>query len=150
MSWFLIEIVLILLHLTSLVSTDPHIPDLHEDQQILGAQTPTLSAMASPVSAALNVLKQPLALHSKNPVTGFLRDGYCQVPASDYGNHAIAATVSQEFLDFSKAQGNDLTSVVSPGCKWCLCATRWLEAFQARGSHKDGDKIVPRYVTFDP
>ena len=79
-------------------------------------------------------------------MTGFLRNGYCEVPASDFGNHAVAAEVTEEFLDFSAKQGNDLRSIGSMkgGCKWCLCASRWLEAFEARGREKDGDKIVPK------
>jgi len=55
----------------------------------------------------------------------------------------VAAEVSEEFLDFSAKQGNDLRPAgLSGGCKWCLCASRWLEAFQAREQY--GDKIVPR------
>ncbi|KAK5688438.1 hypothetical protein LTS10_000416 [Elasticomyces elasticus] len=81
-------------------------------------------------------------------MTGYLRNGYCEVPASDYGNHAVAAEVTEEFLEFSARQGNDLRGVVSPGCKtshkWCLCATRWLEAFEARTREPAGDKIVPK------
>ena len=92
------------------------------------------------------VFKQPLALHSTSPVTGFLRNGYCEVPAADFGNHAVAAEVTEEFLDFTARQGNDLRSIggMKAGCKWCLCASRWLEAFEARGREKEGDKIVPK------
>ena len=79
-------------------------------------------------------------------MTGFMRNGYCEVPASDFGNHSIAAEVTEEFLDFTARQGNDLRSIggMKGGCKWCLCASRWLEAFEARGREKDGDKIVPK------
>ena len=79
-------------------------------------------------------------------MTGFLRNGYCEVPASDYGNHAVAAEVTEEFLDFSAKQGNDLRPIpgMKGGCKWCLCVSRWKEAFDARG--KEGDKIVPKYA----
>ncbi|EGP88482.1 uncharacterized protein MYCGRDRAFT_39970, partial [Zymoseptoria tritici IPO323] len=92
------------------------------------------------------VFKQPLSLHSTSPMTGFLRNGYCEVPSSDFGNHAVAAEVTEEFLTFSAAQGNDLRVIpgMKAGCKWCLCASRWLEAFEARGREKDGDKIVPK------
>jgi len=98
------------------------------------------------MSKSLNVFKQPLALHSTSPVTGFLRNGYCEVPASDYGNHAVAAEVSEEFLEFSASRGNDLRVIpgMKAGCKWCLCASRWLEAFNARKSEPAGDKIVPK------
>lgn len=75
--------------------------------------------------------------------TGFLRNGYCDVPASDFGNHAVAAEVTDEFLKFSADQGNDLRTIgLKGGCKWCLCVTRWKEAFDARG--KEGDQIVPK------
>ncbi|KEQ93826.1 hypothetical protein AUEXF2481DRAFT_308037 [Aureobasidium subglaciale EXF-2481] len=78
-------------------------------------------------------------------MTGYLRNGYCEVPASDAGNHAIAAEVSDEFLKFSAERGNDLRQIgLKGGCKWCLCVSRWKEAFDARG--KEGDKIVPKYV----
>lgn len=81
-------------------------------------------------------------------MTGFLRNGYCEVPASDYGNHAIAAEVTEEFLDFTARQGNDLRGIggMKGGCKWCLCASRWLEALEASrsGREKEGSKIVPK------
>lgn len=79
-------------------------------------------------------------------MTGFLRNGYCEVPASDFGNHSIAAEVTEEFLDFTARQGNDLRSIggMKGGCKWCLCASRWLEAFEAQGREKEGSKIVPK------
>ncbi|EUC33475.1 hypothetical protein COCCADRAFT_95942 [Bipolaris zeicola 26-R-13] len=94
---------------------------------------------------ALNVFKQPLALHSTQPLTGFTRTGYCEVPPSDAGNHAIAGIVSKEFLDFSAARGNDLRQVgLTDGCKWCLCVSRWKEAFDARTG--PDDKKVPKVV----
>lgn len=79
------------------------------------------------MSKSLNVLKTPLALHSTSPMTGFLRNGYCEVPASDHGNHSIAAQVTDEFLDFSASRGNDLRKGIQGmkgGCKWCLCVSR--------------------------
>ena len=81
---------------------------------------------AATMSKSLNVFKQPLALHSTQPMTGFLRNGYCEVPASDYDNHAVAAEVTEEFLDFSAKQGNDLRPIpgMKGGCKWCLCVSR--------------------------
>lgn len=76
-------------------------------------------------------------------MTGFLRNGYCEVPAGDFGNHAVAAEVTEEFLDFTARQGNDLRSIggMKGGCKWCLCASRWYEAFEARGREPAGDKV---------
>ncbi|KAI4748113.1 hypothetical protein E4T50_01555 [Aureobasidium sp. EXF-12298] len=97
------------------------------------------------MSRSLNVLSKPLAIHSTSPMTGYLRNGYCEVPASDAGNHSIAAEVSDEFLKFSADRGNDLRQIgLKGGCKWCLCVSRWKEAFDARG--KEGDKIVPKYA----
>ncbi|GAB7354963.1 hypothetical protein MBLNU459_g5578t1 [Dothideomycetes sp. NU459] len=95
------------------------------------------------MSKSLNVFKKPLALHSTSPMTGFMRNGYCEVPASDFGNHAVAAEVTEEFLTFSAKQGNDLRTIgLKGGCKWCLCASRWKEAYEARG--REGDRIVPK------
>lgn len=92
------------------------------------------------------VFKKPLALHSTSPMTGYLRNGYCEVPASDYGNHSVAAEVTEEFLDFTARQGNDLRLIpgMKAGCRWCLCAGRWLEAFESRGRESAGEKIVPK------
>lgn len=63
--------------------------------------------------------------------------GYCATCPDDYGLHTVCAQMTQEFLDFSQAQGNDLTTPyppsfpgLQPGDKWCLCASRWFEAFQ--------------------
>lgn len=82
------------------------------------------------------VFKQPLQLFSTQPMTGFYRDGFCRTSASDPGNHAVAGIVSDEFLQYSAAQGNDLRTVgLKGGCKWCLCTARWYEAVQA---YKDG------------
>ncbi|EOD43669.1 hypothetical protein UCRNP2_9648 [Neofusicoccum parvum UCRNP2] len=76
-------------------------------------------------------------------MTGFLRNGYCEVPVGDYGNHSVAAEVTDEFLDFSASRGNDLRAAgLTGGCKWCLCASRWKEALDARKN--DQDPLVPR------
>ncbi|KAH8704360.1 hypothetical protein GQ44DRAFT_515011 [Phaeosphaeriaceae sp. PMI808] len=82
-------------------------------------------------------------------MTGFTRTGYCEVPRSDLGNHSVAAVLSEQFLDFSAARGNDLRSMgLAGGCRWCLCVSRWKEAFDARGGDGDGDgdALVPRVV----
>ncbi|KAI9727702.1 MAG: hypothetical protein M1828_005930 [Chrysothrix sp. TS-e1954] len=95
--------------------------------------------------ASLNVFKNPLAFLSSTPMTGFTRTGHCEVPASDYGNHSVAAEVSEEFLDFTASQGNDLRMAgLKGGCKWCLCASRWKEAVEAAGRDPRGERIVPR------
>ncbi|KAK8162218.1 hypothetical protein IWX90DRAFT_237419 [Phyllosticta citrichinensis] len=118
------------------------LPNTNNDEQIDMAS----GKMASSASQSLNVLKTPLTLHSLNPRTGYLRNGYCAAPASDYGNHSVAAVVTDEFLDFTASRGNDLRVVpgMRAGCKWCLCAGRWLEAFRER--ERLGEKVVPRVV----
>lgn len=92
----------------------------------------------TPFTNTHTVLKQPLQFLSLSPPTGFLRTGYCETPAADFGNHAVAAEVTEEFLDFSAARGNDLrVAGLTGGCKWCLCASRWKEAFEARTGATD-------------
>lgn len=92
--------------------------------------------MISSITDTRPVLKQPLKLFSTQPMTGFYRDGYCRTSAQDAGNHAVAGIVSDEFLEYSASQGNDLRTIgLKDGCKWCLCTSRWLEAFKA---HQDG------------
>jgi uncharacterized protein len=88
---------------------------------------------------ALNVLGQPLQPCSMDPLTGYFRDGCCRTDASDRGLHVVCVVVSAEFLEFSRARGNDLSTPqpeygfpgLQPGDRWCLCAARWLEAWQA-------------------
>lgn len=84
-----------------------------------------------------NVLGTRLKLCCGN--TGYTREGFCYVPESDFGNHSVCAIMTNEFLAFSKAQGNDLITPnplydfagLKPGDKWCLCAIRWYHAFAA-------------------
>ncbi|KAI0475640.1 hypothetical protein GGR56DRAFT_523974 [Xylariaceae sp. FL0804] len=98
-------------------------------------------------SGSLNVLKQPLKQWSQQPLTGFFRDGYCRTGAGglDPGNHAVAGVVTDEFLDFSAARGNDLRAAgLSGGCRWCLCTARWLEAYRAHRAGRVGPLGVPR------
>lgn len=78
------------------------------------------------------VFRLPLRLFSMSPMTGFYRDGYCRVGAEDYGEHAVAGVVTDEFLDFSASRGNDLRAAgLTHNCRWCLCTSRWLEALEA-------------------
>lgn len=135
----LIQILLTLLFaiLASATHNTPH----HQHHPIQNQAQAPIASMSK--SQSLNIFKKPLALHSTSPMTGYLRNGYCDVPASDFGNHAIAAEVSEEFLTFSAAHGNDLRQVgLKGGCKWCLCASRWREAFEARG--REGNSVVPK------
>ena len=85
---------------------------------------------------ARNVLGQPLQSCSEQPLTGFFRDGCCNTDATDHGLHVVCAVVNEEFLAFSRAAGNDLSTPrpefhfpgLQPGDRWCLCAARWEEA----------------------
>ncbi|KAK5945812.1 hypothetical protein PMZ80_003020 [Knufia obscura] len=96
-------------------------------------------------SNSLNVFKQPLKFFSNKPVTGFYRDGYCRTGAQDMGNHAVAGIVTEDFLNYSASQGNDLRVVgLKEGCKWCLCTSRWLEAFVAYKDGRVGQNAVPK------
>jgi len=87
---------------------------------------------------ALNVLGTELVACSLDPLTGFQRDGCCNTDEHDRGLHVVCARVTREFLEFSSRRGNDLVTArpefgfpgLKPGDRWCLCATRWLEAFQ--------------------
>ena len=86
-----------------------------------------------------NVLGGPLGVCSEAPVTGFFRTGCCDTSPEDIGRHTVCIVATEEFLAFSKARGNDLSTPrpeydfpgVQPGQRWCLCAARWREALQA-------------------
>ncbi len=88
---------------------------------------------------ALNVLGEPLQACSYDPLTGYFRDGCCNTDAHDHGTHVVCARMTDEFLRFSAERGNDLITPrpewrfpgLKPGDRWCLCATRWKEAFEA-------------------
>jgi|TARA_B100001996_G_scaffold6251_1_gene5308 hypothetical protein len=85
-----------------------------------------------------NVLGEALELCGTTPLTGYFRDGSCNSDKDDIGSHTVCAQVTKEFLEFSKSIGNDLSSPnlelgfdgLKDGDTWCLCANRWLEAFQ--------------------
>lgn len=72
-------------------------------------------------------------------MTGFFRDGSCKTCEEDRGVHTVCARVTEEFLDFSRANGNDLSTPrpefgfpgLKPGDRWCLCAGRWKQALDA-------------------
>ena len=76
---------------------------------------------------------------SAKPVTGFLRNGWCDTGPQDVGSHTVCAVMTEEFLSFSKERGNDLSTPgpefgfpgLKAGDRWCLCAPRWQEAFEA-------------------
>jgi uncharacterized protein (DUF2237 family) len=87
----------------------------------------------------LNVLNEPLQSCSEQPLTGFFRDGKCNTCDQDAGSHTVCILASDEFLEFSKSTGNDLSTPVpeygfdgvKPGDSWCMCAARWLEAYES-------------------
>lgn len=91
-----------------------------------------------------NILGTNLEICCTNPMTGFYRDGVCRTSQEDTGTHTVCAVLTKEFLEYSKAQGNDLTTPapqygfpgLKPGDKWCLCALRWLEAYDANCAPK--------------
>jgi uncharacterized protein len=90
-------------------------------------------------SAQRNVFGEPLQSCSERPLTGFYRSGCCHTGPEDLGLHTVCVEVTTEFLAFSKARGNDLSTPLpefgfpglEPGDRWCLCAARWREAFDA-------------------
>ena len=87
----------------------------------------------------LSVSNQPLQSCSTDPMTGFYRDSYCRTGSEDRGIHVVCATMTQDFLSYTKSKGNDLSTPAPrygfPGLKvgdrWCLCARRWEEAQNA-------------------
>ncbi|MEM9005491.1 MAG: DUF2237 domain-containing protein [Cyanobacteria bacterium P01_F01_bin.86] len=88
------------------------------------------------MAEAKNVLGGPLATCCSSPMTGFYRDGCCNTGPGDFGAHVVCAQVTEAFLSYTRAQGNDLSTPMPmynfPGLKvgdrWCLCASRWQEA----------------------
>ena len=88
---------------------------------------------------ARNVLGGDLEPCSFDPVTGYFRDGCCNTGSGDLGVHTVCAVMTEEFLGFSLATGNDLTTPrpefgfvgLNPGDQWCVCAPRWQEAYDA-------------------
>ncbi|ARU54711.1 MAG: DUF2237 domain-containing protein [Pseudomonadales bacterium] len=87
---------------------------------------------------ALNVLGLPLESCSLDPKTGFFRDGHCNTCEQDAGSHTVCAVMTQEFLEYSRFKGNDLSTArpefgfpgLKSGDSWCLCASRWRQAFE--------------------
>lgn len=93
----------------------------------------------NPNQDTLNVLGEPLIPCCFAPKTGYYRDGYCHTGPRDIGNHVVCAELTEDFLAFTKAQGNDLSTPrpewgfpgLKPGDCWCLCANRWVKAYNA-------------------
>lgn len=111
------------------------------------------------IAPSLNVLGEPLAPCSTDPVTGFFRNGCCDTCDEDTGSHTVCAVMTAEFLEFSRSVGNDLSTPrpefgfvgLNPGDQWCLCAARFLQAWQAGmaprvrifSTHQKALEVVP-------
>jgi uncharacterized protein (DUF2237 family) len=98
-----------------------------------------LQMPAVTTTGAKNVLGTPMESCSTKPLTGFFRTGCCDTGPGDVGLHLVCAVMTEEFLAFSKMRGNDLSTPkpewgfpgLKSGDRWCLCVTRWKEAFEA-------------------
>ena len=115
--------------------------------------------MAEEKEESLNVFDEPLVACGTDPMTGFFRDGCCNTSADDLGSHTVCVEVTRKFLEYSRFRGNDLSTPVpefgfpglNPGDTWCLCAARWLEAYEhdmapkvfLTRTHKKALEIVP-------
>ena len=113
-------------------------------------------------SAQRNLLGLPLESCSTRPMTGFFRTGCCETGEEDLGRHVVCAQMTREFLAFSASRGNDLSTPragfagLQPGDRWCLCAARWKEAFDAgvappvilAATHDSATEIVDRAALF--
>ena len=109
---------------------------------------------------SVNVLGGELKPCGNDPITGFFRDGFCNTCTEDLGSHTVCVEVSNDFLNYSKEVGNDLSTPIQlarfpgliQGDRWCLCAGRWLEAHKdgkapkifLENTHIDAMKIIPR------
>ncbi len=102
-----------------------------------------------------NLFGEPLQVCSTSPLTGFYRDGTCRTSTEDVASHSVCAIVTDEFLGYSKAMGNDLTTPIpefgfeglKDGDKWCLCAQRWKEAHKAGYAPKIDPKATSSQAT---
>jgi uncharacterized protein (DUF2237 family) len=87
----------------------------------------------------MNVVGGALLSCSSDPLTGFYREGCCSTGVEDVGSHTVCAVMTEDFLAFSREAGNDLSTPrlewgftgLQPGDRWCVCASRWLEAYEA-------------------
>lgn len=111
------------------------------------------------IDASVNVLGDELKPCSQDPITGFFRNGCCDTCDQDQGSHTVCAILTAEFLEYSKSVGNDLSTPMpqygfnglNPGDQWCLCAARFLQAYEAgkaprvqlSSTHRRALEIVP-------
>lgn len=108
---------------------------------------------------SVNVFDEPLEACGSDPVTGFFRDNLCNTCQEDAGSHTVCIEATTEFLEYSRFKGNDLSTPVpefgfsglKAGDRWCLCAARWLQAYEdnmapkvyLKGTHKRALEVVP-------
>ena len=106
-----------------------------------------------------NILGEELKICGCDPMTGWKRDGFCKTEFSDRGVHTVCCVVTEEFLSFSKSQGNDLSTPrpefgftgLKAGDHWCVCAGRWFDAYKANkacpvileATHEETLAIIP-------
>jgi uncharacterized protein (DUF2237 family) len=111
------------------------------------------------MNESTNVFGEALEPCSHDPLTGFFRDGCCNASDADRGSHTVCVQLTDAFLQFSKNQGNDLITPMpeygfpglNAGDRWCLCAARWLEAYEhdcaprvyLQSTHQRALEIVP-------
>lgn len=111
------------------------------------------------IDPSINVLGEALQPCSTDPMTGFFRNGSCDTCDQDAGSHTVCAVMTEEFLAFSRSAGNDLSTPMpqhgfaglKAGDQWCLCAGRFLQAYEAghaprvslRSTHRRALEIVP-------
>jgi len=90
------------------------------------------------VEKQMNVFGEEIETCCESPITGFFRDGFCHTDDTDQGVHTICVSMTEDFLEFSKSKGNDLSTPrpefnfpgLKEGDNWCLCAERWVEAYE--------------------
>lgn len=111
------------------------------------------------IDEPINVTGEPLAPCGTDPVTGFFRDGHCNTCSEDHGSHTVCVEVDEAFLQYTRFAGNDLSTPnpaaafpgLKPGDRWCLCASRWLQAHEngmaprifMNSTHKKALEIIP-------
>jgi len=91
-----------------------------------------------------NLLGEDIESCCENPITGFFRDGFCNTDEGDEGIHTVCVSMTEDFLEFSKSRGNDLSTPrpefnfpgLTEGDSWCLCAERWVEAYESNRAPK--------------
>ena len=87
----------------------------------------------------VNIFGDEIEACCYDPMTGYFRDGFCNTDEHDHGSHVVCAVMTDDFLEFSKSKGNDLSTPrpefnfpgLKEGDRWCLCALRWKEAYDA-------------------